>query len=433
MIKVVKCVFKLQFFFMQLWSLPSNNRFVGSLVGHTNWVRSGTLSVDGRCAASGSEDKTVKIWDLARLEALATYYDHSAAVNCVRFHPDGNLIASCSADGTIKLWDIRTHTLLQHYSAHFAPVNCIDFHPSGDFLISASDDMTLKIWDLREGQQLYTVHGHTGSALSVAFSSTGENFVSAGCDEMALLWNTNFDRVVEQLTSVTNDYKAGVPSRSSDDLLVKGTGHNRPAISTSLSAPRSSRPSTAAPKTFGQKRNPSTKSTRTMLPSKSPASLKISKSILPKKLQSRSQSIIVPSTATFRAIPSDGSQSHEPTGGLQFASQTLGATVVHHADAPSEGILEQFVHNSVQVDSELSFGGLESLKTSPIKSKKAPSRENTPHKAVLPTNMVAADQFSTVFSQVVSQLDVITSTLTMMQERMVQQEEKLVKLNKTTA
>lgn len=101
---------------MQVWSLPTQ-RFQFTLSGHSNWVRSCNFSPDGRLAVSGSDDKTVRIWDLRTKRALRTYSNHSA-VNAVRFHPDGTCIAAACGDSTIRIWDVRTNGLLQLYKEH---------------------------------------------------------------------------------------------------------------------------------------------------------------------------------------------------------------------------------------------------------------------------------------------------------------------------
>jgi centriolar protein POC1 len=57
---------------------------------------------------SGSEDKTVKLWDAYSKSLVNTYDDHSHSINKVRFHPDGSCIASASDDAKIKLFDVRS-------------------------------------------------------------------------------------------------------------------------------------------------------------------------------------------------------------------------------------------------------------------------------------------------------------------------------------
>jgi hypothetical protein len=178
----------------KVWG-SSGARFWCSLVGHTNWVRAAVLSRDTRLAASASDDKTVKLWDIHTHQCVQTYYEHNLPVRAVKFHPHGSVVASAGVDNSIKLYDLRSHQMIQHYTAHDSVVNSIDFHPSGDYLLSGSDDSALKIWDLREGHQLYTIHGHKGATLGVQWSPEGDFFASAGADQRVMTWATNFDKV----------------------------------------------------------------------------------------------------------------------------------------------------------------------------------------------------------------------------------------------
>ncbi len=79
---------------------------------HTNWVKSAEFSPDTRLIASGSEDTSVKLWDVTSKANINAFQDHSMGVNSVRFHPDGTCIASGSQDHTIKIWDIRSQRLI---------------------------------------------------------------------------------------------------------------------------------------------------------------------------------------------------------------------------------------------------------------------------------------------------------------------------------
>ena len=88
---------------MKIWDLSTGR--VLDLRGHTALVQGLASSPDGRRLATGSDDRTIKLWDTTTGEEVFTLRGHTAGVICVAFSPDGRRIASGGWDRTVRVWD----------------------------------------------------------------------------------------------------------------------------------------------------------------------------------------------------------------------------------------------------------------------------------------------------------------------------------------
>lgn len=79
-----------------------------TLQGHTNVVYSVKFSPDGRLLASGSGDRSVRLWNVETGECCQVLNGHLNEIWATDFSPDGQLIASSSEDEMIKLWQVKT-------------------------------------------------------------------------------------------------------------------------------------------------------------------------------------------------------------------------------------------------------------------------------------------------------------------------------------
>jgi hypothetical protein len=90
-----------------LFKVAEKNR----LQGHKGSVNSVSYSPDGKTLASGSFDKTVKLWEVETGKLLQTLKGHEGFVNSVSYSPDGKTLASGSWDNTVKIWDLNLLTV----------------------------------------------------------------------------------------------------------------------------------------------------------------------------------------------------------------------------------------------------------------------------------------------------------------------------------
>ena len=123
---------------------------------------------------------SLRTWDLRA--ALVPRFDegHTHEVTAVAYAPGGTAIASGSEDRTVKIWDLARRKPRLTLRGHEAEVTSLVFTPDGKSVITASLDRTVRIWDANDGRERAKLIGHTLPVVSVAISPDGRMVASAG-------------------------------------------------------------------------------------------------------------------------------------------------------------------------------------------------------------------------------------------------------------
>ena len=130
----------------------------------------------------GQDNGFIKSWDVAASTpvALADLEGHTAMVNDIKAAGAGSMVLSGSDDSTVRLWDLRTSRCVRTMEGHSNWVRSVDMDGQCRIAVSGSSDQTVKLWDLGSGRCTETYEGHTDSIRDVVMHESGSSFLSSG-------------------------------------------------------------------------------------------------------------------------------------------------------------------------------------------------------------------------------------------------------------
>ncbi len=172
-----------------LWdtAAPAAPQF--TLEGHTSAVQAIAYSVHGPWIATGSADKSVRLYDLDTHDVVRVYAGAKDFITALAFAPDGKSLAVASLDGAIRIYSTSSPRLIRQLTGHKSRINALAFSANGEVLASAADEGIVRLWDPKRGRTIRTLGGHAGGAKSVSFSPDSQRLASAGVDGMIRIWS----------------------------------------------------------------------------------------------------------------------------------------------------------------------------------------------------------------------------------------------------
>jgi len=177
------------------------------LTGHSNRVNTIAISPDNKYVASGSNDKTIRIWNVLTKQKITALSGFANNIGGVAFSPDGKWLVGSSWDFQVKVWDAKTWKLSYTLPGNTDYVSNVCFSLDGKYLASCNASGQIFIWNTADFQIVKIISADGIDLMSIGFSADSKNIVAGGADNTIRVWSiSNWDLIqvlYEHAQSVT--------------------------------------------------------------------------------------------------------------------------------------------------------------------------------------------------------------------------------------
>jgi WD40 repeat protein len=168
--------------------------------GHYSPVTAVCYSADGKFIATGSADKTVKLWRRSDGREIRTCSGNKSEIDYVEINNQGTMILSVSTDGTVIIWDLLTGSILKQLNLPEDKFTCASFHPDGRSIIAGTRESGIIVFNVQSWNKkgdfkavkkdLYSQEGFDyPESRTVHYSADGQYVVAGVADYTVILWD----------------------------------------------------------------------------------------------------------------------------------------------------------------------------------------------------------------------------------------------------
>jgi pleiotropic regulator 1 len=176
--------------------------------GHVGWVRSVCVDHSNKWFATGSGDRTIKIWDLASGSLKLTLTGHISSVRGLQISKRHPYLFSVSEDKTVKCWDLEYNKVVPSYHGHLSGVFTCNLHPTIDVLMTGGRDAAVRVWDIRTKTEVRVLSGHTHTIGDIQSQGVDPQVISGSHDSTIKCWDLATGRCSSTLTNHKKSVRA---------------------------------------------------------------------------------------------------------------------------------------------------------------------------------------------------------------------------------
>ncbi|KAJ7459183.1 U3 small nucleolar RNA-associated protein [Mycena galericulata] len=178
---------------------PVRCKSLSTLKAHEKDINALDVAPNDRLLVSGSQDRTANVYAIeysrsgaggvrGGLRLLGTCKGHKRGVWAVRFGRAERVLATGSGDKTVRLWSLDDYTCVKTFEGHTNSVLRVDFLNAGMQLVSAGSDGLVKLWNVQDEECVTTMDNHQDKVWALAVSQDERTVVSAAADSMVTFW-----------------------------------------------------------------------------------------------------------------------------------------------------------------------------------------------------------------------------------------------------